>query len=199
MPTRIDVVSIQHRKLFSSLARLQAFNVNVNHRAYVKQHFVRHAKVYAWKCYSTYTYNVECSEHMTRANEGNSLNKVVKQTIFPQHVSWRRFLKTQSWTRFLETQPATKKAKKAPQTERHHKNDAKTSVKKTALHQHQSRWHDFSMATQGKAAPATVHQTVVRLHVKTNVQRNIKSTIYKASYLSYRFIQKISQQRHRQT
>ena len=31
-------------------AKLQAFNVNVNHPAYVKQHFVRHAKVYAWKC-----------------------------------------------------------------------------------------------------------------------------------------------------
>ena len=31
-------------------AKLQAFNVNVNHPAHVKQHFVRHAKVYAWKC-----------------------------------------------------------------------------------------------------------------------------------------------------
>ena len=34
-------------KLFSTLAKLQAFNVNVNPPAYVVQHFVRHAKVYA--------------------------------------------------------------------------------------------------------------------------------------------------------
>ena len=62
--------------LFSSLARLQAINVHVNHRAYVKQGLARHANVEV--------YRDECSEHMTHAMEGNSLNialnKVVKHT-----------------------------------------------------------------------------------------------------------------------
>ena len=99
LPGRANVFCVQHNyshekcKPFSSLARLQAFNVNVNHRAYVKQHVVRHAKCEG-SCMkvldSFYVYSVECSKHMTRAIEVSSLNKV----LLTRHISWARFLKT---------------------------------------------------------------------------------------------------------
>lgn len=62
LPRRANVFCIQHRshekcKLFSTLAKLQAFNVNVNHPAFVKQHFVRHAKV---KVLDSFYVDIQC-------------------------------------------------------------------------------------------------------------------------------------------
>ena len=129
--------------LISILARLQAINVNVNHRRYVNRHFVRHAKD---------------PRFMLRAHDTCYGSQFVKQSLLTRHIPWAPFLKKLlentvehvSWT---STQP--RHQEKHDKLKRHQRNNAKANAK-NAFHQHHIHMisHDYifySMATQGKA------------------------------------------------